>query len=137
MKTKLFIVTTFLTFLSAQNSLFAQTNKDDNVSSTIVNAFNTGDVGKLADFINSNIELTINNKNDIYSKKQAISVISDFFKNNKTLSFKILHTSNVNAVSFVIGELQTEKGVFRVTLNLKKNDNSVEILKLIIERTNG
>jgi len=135
MRTKLFTLTVFLTLLIAPKFAFAQQNKAE-IPNTVITAFNEGDANKLADFISGNIELTINNKNDIYSKKQALGIISDFFKNNKVLSFKILHTSSVNAVSFVIGELQTDKGIFRVTINLKKTDKSAEILKLIIERSN-
>jgi len=129
MKTKLLSLTVCLTLLFAPQFVSAQ---QSDIPSTITTAFSNGDANKLADFISANIELTVNNKNDIYSKKQAVGIISDFFKSNKALSFKILHTSNVNAVSFAIGELRTDKGNFRVTINLK----NTEILKLIIERSN-
>jgi hypothetical protein len=135
MKTKLLIYAALLTLFLFPKTVTAQQNNE--IPGAIIAAFQAGDGSKLADFISNNIELSVNGKNDIYSKNQAIGIISDFFKNNKAQSFKILHASTVNAVSFAIGELQTDKGNFRVTINLKKNGINVEILKLIIERSNG
>ena len=46
----------------------------------IVTALNTGDAAKLTSYLNDNVELVVSSKNDVYSKQQAVGIITDFFK---------------------------------------------------------
>jgi len=102
------------------------------VPSEIITALNTGDAGQLSNYLNSNVELFIENKNDVFSKSQSTQIIADFFRKNRISSFQLLHKGNKDAASFVIGTLKTTSGNFRVYILTRKN----EIQQLRIEPSN-
>ena len=68
-----------------QNSVQAQTSS---ISSDIVSALSNGDANRLSTYLNDNVELFIENKNDIYSRQQAVSILNDFFHRYKVSDFK-------------------------------------------------
>jgi len=102
------------------------------VPSEIISALNNGDAGKLSNYLNSNVELFIENRNDVFRKPQATEIIADFFRKNRVTSFQLLHKGNKDAASFVIGTLKTTSGSFRVYVLARKN----EIQQLRIEPSN-
>jgi len=102
------------------------------VPSAIITALNSGDAGQLSNYLNSNVELFIENKNDVFSKSQATQIIADFFRKNRITSFQLLHKGNKDAASFVIGTLKTTSGNFRLYVLTRKN----EIQQLRIEPSN-
>ena len=102
--TLLFVFTVgMLQFAPAQNA---------DVPNEITAALNSGDANKLAGWLNTNVELVIGDKNDVYSKQHAIAIISDFFRNNSVQSFQVLHKGNREAASFVTGEVLVVDGGF-------------------------
>ncbi len=128
MKTiKLFLLCTCLLcaipLVEAQNS---------EVSSDIITALNDGDASQLSSHLNTNVELVIDNKNDVFSKQQAAGIIADFFRKNPVNSFQLLHKGNKDAAGFAIGILKTSSGSFRVYVLTRKN----EIQQLRIEPSN-
>ena len=102
------------------------------VSSDIITALKEGDAGQLSGFLNANVELVIDNKNDVFSKQQATGIIADFFRKNRVNGFQLLHKGNKDAASFVIGTLKTSTGNYRVYVLTRKN----EIQQLRIEPSN-
>lgn len=102
------------------------------VHSEIIAALNEGNASQLSGYLNANVELVIDNKNDIFSKQQASGIITDFFRKNKITSFQLLHKGNKEAASFAIGTLKTSTGSFRVYVLTRKN----EIQQLRIEPSN-
>ena len=102
------------------------------VPSAIITALSNGDAGQLSNYLNSNVELFIENKNDVFTKPQASGIIADFFRKNKITGFQILHKGNKDAASFVIGTLKTSTGNFRLYVLTRKN----EIQQLRIEPSN-
>ncbi len=102
------------------------------VSSEIISALNEGNTVLLSNFLNSNVELVIDNKNDVFSKLQSTSIIADFFRKNRVSSFQLLHKGNKDLASFAIGVLKTSSGNFRVYVLTRKN----EIQQLRIEPSN-
>src|ERR1035437_2080561 len=80
------------------------------VPSEIISALNNGDASQLSNYLNSNVELFIENKNDVFSKPQATQIIADFFRKNRVNNFQLLHKGNKDAASFVIGTLKTTSG---------------------------
>ena len=73
------IFTTFL--LSAMlllSSFKAQQGIDE-----VVSALKSGNATELAKYLDDNVELTLPEKYDTYSKAQALVIIKDFFSNNK------------------------------------------------------
>jgi len=102
------------------------------VPSAIITALNTGDASQLSNYLNANVELFIENKNDVFSKNQSTQIISDFFRKNRVTGFQLLHKGNKDAASFVIGTLKTSTGNFRLYVLTRKN----EIQQLRIEPSN-
>lgn len=132
MKTlKLFLITALIVAVSPL--VMAQSNE---VPGDIITAIDNGDAGKLSAYLNSNVELVIGNKNDVYSKQQASGIIADFFRTNKVASFQLLHKGNKEAASFAIGELKTNTGLYRVYVLTRKVGNQTVIQQLRIEKSN-
>jgi hypothetical protein len=132
MKTmKLFVMSMVLfvatPFLSAQSV---------EVPSEVITALNDGDANKLSGYLNANVELVIDNKNDVFSKPQATGIIADFFRKNKVTGFQLLHKGNKDAASFAIGTLRTASGSFRVYVLTRKTGNQTVIQQLRIEPSN-
>jgi len=107
----------------------AQSNE---VSSEIISALNEGNSSQLSENLNTNVELVIDSKNDVFSKQQASGIIADFFRKNHVNSFQLLHKGNKDAASFAIGVLKTSSGNFRVYILTRRN----EIQQLRIEPSN-
>ena len=102
------------------------------VPTAIITALNTGDASQLSNYLNANVELFIENKNDVFSKQQSTQIIADFFRKNHVTGFQLLHKGNKDAASFVIGTLKTATGNFRLYVLTRKN----EIQQLRIELSN-
>ncbi len=102
------------------------------VPSEIISSLGSGNASQLSGYLNDNVELVIDNKNDIFSKQQATGIIVDFFRKNKVSAFQLLHKGNKDAASFAIGTLKTAGGTFRVYVLTRKN----EIQQLRIEPSN-
>lgn len=113
---------------------FAQTIVAQN--SDITSALKSGDAARLSSYLSDNIQLVIGNKNDIYSKQQAVGIIADFFKRNSVSKFEIIHQGNKEAANFVIGTLYTSGGKYRVSILTRKAGNSTVIQQLRIETSN-
>ena len=102
------------------------------VSSEIISALNEGNSGQLSGYLNANVELVIESKNDVFSKQQATGIITDFFRKNRVIGFQLLHKGNKDAASFAIGTLKTSSVTYRVYVLTRKN----EIQQLRIEPSN-
>ena len=132
MKTIKLVLLSFL-MLSALPNVVAQSSE---VSSEIISALDKGDAGKLSAYLNTNVELVVGNKNDVFSKQQASGIITDFFRTNKVSSFQLLHKGNKEATSFAIGEIKTNTGNYRVYVLTRKSGNQTVIQQLRIELSN-
>lgn len=106
------------------------------ISNEIIDALNSGDSSTLSSFFNDNVELVVDNKNDIFSKQQASSIISDFFRKNATSGFSLIHKGEKEAACFAIGTLKTSNGSFRVYVLTRKNGKKDVIQQLRIEPSN-
>lgn len=102
----------------------------------ISNALKSGNSKELAMYFNSQIELLLLDKKDVYSKIQAEIVMKSFFDNNKPISFTVLHEGGSNSSAFAIGNLATENGTYRVYCLLRRNSSVMRIHQLRIEREN-
>ena len=132
MKSIKLVLLSFL-MLCALPHVVAQSSE---VSSEIISALDKGDAGKLSAYLNTNVELVVGNKNDVFSKQQASGIITDFFRTNKVSSFQLLHKGNKEATSFAIGEIKTNTGNYRVYVLTRKSGNQTVIQQLRIEISN-
>ena len=104
--------------------------------SGIINSLKTGNSKELSKYFNTNIDLTIKEKQDIYSKTQAEIILKEFFSKNVPTNFTVIHQGGKEGSQYVIGNLATSTGTFRITLALKSQDNTLLIQQLRIETGN-
>ena len=107
-------------------SSFAQKSNIDGV----IDALRSGSAAELANYLDDNIELTLPDQSDNYSKAQAVLILKDFFNNNGVKNFDVKHKGDKSGGQFCIGTLQTKSGNFRTTVFMKIKNNK-EVVKEI------
>ena len=96
-----------------------------NLPGEIVQAFINGDAKVIGNYFNTSVELIFSENQGVYSKAQAEQILKTFFSNNasanRKFTFKNLHSSSPNRenIQYYIGELNTGKGLYRVTIHMK------------------
>jgi hypothetical protein len=125
MKKKSFI---FLIILLTSFTAYAE-----NIPPELVTAFMTGDATKLAVYFNKSIELTLFDKEEVYSKTQAEMIMRNFFTQHPPNQFKILHQGGKDNSRYAIGHLICGANSYRITFLLKTEDGTLYIHQLRIE----
>jgi hypothetical protein len=124
-----YIGTILLTFCTLFTS-YGQTAERDQISAAIL----TGNAKAISAFFIASIDLTVLNTEDVYSKEQAEVILSKFFSENKPSAFDIKHQGKSKLEDyFYIGDLNTNKGQFRLTFFLKKEANGFRVKQFRIE----
>ncbi len=100
-------------------------------------AIKAGNAAELSKFMNSTVELLLLDKEDFYKKNVAETILRDFFTEYRTKDFIIRHQGARNDAQYAIGNLETEKGNFRVYFLLKKVDQELLIHQIRIEPDNA
>lgn len=106
---------------------------EEEIPNDIAVAFRVGTAKELARFFNDNLELSVGEKEDIYSKSQAERIMDDFFIKHTPKNFKFIHKGGKEDAQYAIGRLQTFKGNFRVYMLLKPREGQLLIHQLRIE----
>jgi len=103
-------------------------------SEIIANAFITGDVSSIANYFPANLDMTVIETEDVFSKAQAIQILNQFFKKNQPTDFIIKHQgSSQNNDFYQIGTLKTSNGDYRVTYFIRKDGGEILLKRLRIE----
>jgi hypothetical protein len=97
----------------------------------VINALKTGNAQELAKYIDDNIEITLPDKADNYSRTQAVMVLKDFFNNNGVTGFDVQFKGENGGGQYCIGTLKTKSGVYRTTVFMKSKDGR-QLIKDII-----
>jgi hypothetical protein len=118
-----FLLTASFVFLS---SFTLQNGRIDEV----IGALRSGSSSELAKYFDDNIDLTLPDKSDNFSKPQAQQIVRDFFKNNGVKDFDLKHKGDSPDGHFCIGTLQTNTGNFRTNVFMKAK-NGTEVIKEI------
>ncbi|MCE3007324.1 MAG: DUF4783 domain-containing protein [Bacteroidetes bacterium] len=87
----------------------------------------------LSAYFGSQVEVTINDQDNVYSKDQATFVIKEFFQDHPVRSFKILHTGSSNNTYYAVGEYYSTRGRYDTNVFIKKNGNSYLIEQIRFE----
>jgi len=95
-----------------------------NLPDEIVQAFINGDAKVIGNYFNTSVELIFSENQGVYSKAQAEQMLKTFFSTNtsanRKFTFKHLHSStNRDNIQYHIGQLNTGKGSYRVTIHIK------------------
>jgi hypothetical protein len=94
-----------------------------------------GNVTELSKMFAANVELTIQNEDNVYSKTQAGVILDKFFSDNKPVSVKIFHKVNSNPkYQFAVIILNTQKGNYRITYTLKDTDGALLLIEMRVEK---
>ena len=104
-----------------------------NIPDEIVSAFGSGNATQLAKYFNQTIELTMFDKEGIYSKTQAEMILRNFFTENPPKQFQILHQGGKDSSKYAIGSFISGTTNYRVTFLLKTLETKVYIHQLRIE----
>ncbi|MEO8720393.1 MAG: DUF4783 domain-containing protein [Ginsengibacter sp.] len=100
----------------------------------IINAIRSGKSEAVAKYLDTMVEITIPNKSSSYSKSQAVLVLDEFFQANTVKSFQVIHKSENEGSQYCIGNLTTEKGVFRTTIYVKQKEGKAVVQELRFEK---
>lgn len=88
----------------------------------VISALRSGNATELARYIGDNVEISLPDKSDRYSRAQATMVLQDFFSNNGVKSFELKHKGDNGGDQFCIGTLVTRTGSFRTTVYLSSRN---------------
>jgi Na+-transporting NADH:ubiquinone oxidoreductase subunit NqrC len=93
-----------------------------------------GNAHELSKYFSSNVEITILDDGNVYSKAQSEMILEKFFKDNKPRTVKLLHRINSNSTyNFGVLILSTDKGNYRVSYTLKEVEKVMVVIELRIE----
>lgn len=104
--------------------------RDQSVIDEVIGALRTGSSNQLSTYFDENVELTLPDKSDSYSRAQAQLIVKDFFGNNGVKGFELKHKGDSPGGHFCIGTLQTNAGNFRTNVFMKTK-NGKEVVKEI------
>ncbi len=103
------------------------------IPDNLILSFKSGNTKVLSGYFNQNVELVIGENDNVYSKAQAQQIVSKFFREVQPEEFSVIHTGGEKS-KYVIGNLQTQKGMYRVYFLLKQANNKPSIHQLRIEK---
>ena len=99
----------------------------------VVNAMQSGNAAQVARFFDNNVEISMPDKSNSFSKTQAEIVLKDFFANNPVKGFKVIHKGENAGSQYCIGTLATKNGAFRTTIFMKQKGNAQVLQELRFE----
>jgi Domain of unknown function (DUF4783) len=99
----------------------------------IIAALKEGNSGKMAQYFDNTVEVTMPNKSDSYSKGQAEMIIKDFFSSKGIKNFTVIHRGEKGDSQYCIGNLITRNGSFRTTIYLKQKGDRIVVQEISFE----
>jgi len=94
-----------------------------------------GDAQQLSKYFHSTVEMSVLKKEGYFSRVQAVSILSEFFKNNPPKSFSVKQGgSNSANTKFSIGTYESNSSSFKIYYVVKREQNIESIHKLTIEK---
>lgn len=118
----------FLILLLAAQSAFAQDFE------RIANAFSAGNATEIGKMLDASVDYTVDGKESVLGRGDAENKLRSFFLEQPPRDYNMVHKGvSQNDVHYVIGELITSKGTYRVTVYLHKSGADYVIQSLDIE----
>jgi Domain of unknown function (DUF4783) len=136
MKYFLFIVTLCFaipTATASQMSIIHNAMLDGNpVIEGITRALNAGDVASLSQYFGAKVQVSVGDEEQTYEKAKATEAIKSFFSSKRPSGYAPMHSgkSKENADQYMIGNLTTESGTYRVYIYLKTSGTSQTIQEI-------
>jgi hypothetical protein len=106
------------------------------IGSEIASAIRIGSAKELSKFFNTNVDLTLLGKEDVYSRAQAEQLLHDFFVRNPPRNFQLMHESASQSSSqYGIGKYESRTGAkFRIYFLVRRIGNQSFIQQFSIEK---
>jgi hypothetical protein len=120
--------TLFTYLLATSVVLLSSFTLQSNGIDEVIGALRSGNSTELSKYFDDNVELTLPDKSDSYSKAQAQLIVKDFFSNNGVKGFNLDHKGDAPGGHYCIGTLQTNAGKFRTNVYMKVK-NGKELVK--------
>ncbi len=125
----------FLPLIFSLSLIFQVVSAYGGTLENIAAAIQAGNAKELAKYFDSNVDITVYNKEEMYSKTQAEMVVKDFFSKNPPSSFRIIHKGTSNQGSeYAIGTLVTNVGSFRTYIYVKQKAAGYSIQEIRFEK---
>ncbi|MCO6496820.1 MAG: DUF4783 domain-containing protein [Chitinophagaceae bacterium] len=122
------------TFFLALTFFLSTTAFSQSAASEIIQAFRSGNAGKVSAYFDNLLEITFDKTNKEYSKSEAAAFISGFFSDNSVRDFKVLHQSGSSGSFYCIGNLITSSGTYRTTFFAKEKGGRTVLQEIRFEK---
>ena len=98
----------------------------------ITRAISSGDADALGQYFDQTVEVAVLDQEDMYDRAEAVRIVKDFFAKNKPAGFREVHqgTSKGADSQYVIGNMSTTSGTYRVYIYMKVTDSKFVIQEL-------
>ncbi len=106
----------------------------ETVSTQIQKGLKLNNADLIASFFNTQVEMSVLNKEDIFSATQAKNILSNFLSQHKVSSYSLLHSGGKPNAKYYIGNIDTATGKYRVFYLLKGSGNNFKIHQFRIEK---
>ena len=122
---KLITIAFTLTILLSSQKFVSSADVLDTISSNI----RSGNAVALSEYFDASVDVTIIDKESVYSKAQAQMVVRDFFLKYPVKSFSLIHRgTSAEGSQYGIGTMVSSGGSFRVYF-LVRNKTGVSLIK--------
>jgi len=93
-----------------------------------------GNSERLSQLLSPTVEITMNDQENTYSKRQAVEVVKKFFDEHRPVTSKLLHKVNSGS-KFLFGVViyTSTNGVYRIGYTIDITEKSTRIIELRIE----
>ena len=99
----------------------------------VIAAMRVGNSSQVSKYFDNNVEISMPDKSNSYSKSQAELVLKDFFASNPVKGFEIIHKGENAGSQYCIGTLQTRNGPYRTTIFMKQKGDGQVLQELRFE----
>lgn len=96
----------------------------------VIKALKNGSAQELSKYIDDNIEISLPDNSNSYSRAQALMVLKDFFTTNGVKGFEVQFKGENSGNQYCVGKLVTGSGSYRTTVFMKAKDG-VQLVKEI------
>jgi uncharacterized protein DUF4783 len=114
------------TYIIALASLLMFSFTTQNGIDEVIGALRGGNASELSKYLDDNIEISMPDKSDSYSRAQGILILKDFFSYNNVINFDVKHKGDGPNGQYCVGTLYTKNGNYRTNVFMKmKTDKQV------------
>lgn len=109
-------------------------NATAQIKADMAGALESGKADEIANYFTPQVDLTLLDQDDLFSKQEATALLKQFFLVHKPTGFNEIHSGeNGSGLSYIIGKLTTNTGTYRVSYYYEGSSGNERIQQLIID----